>query len=217
MTMSRRPPSPSASGEPASAFADAVGQAVLDALGELPRSHRRPSAQALADSQRAARQAGSRAALAAGALALPLGPLGWLTVLPELVTVWRIQARLVADIAALHGHAEPVGRETLLVCLFQHTSGRVLRDLVMQVGERSLVQTVSARTLQLLAARVGAGLARRLAGKGLARWLPVVGAMGLGAFAYWDTQQVARTAIALFSPVAQPADPTAPGKLPPPA
>jgi len=168
----------------------------------VPRSRRQPSAQPGPESKRAARLAGSRAALAAGALALPLGPLGWLTVLPEMVAVWRIQARLVADIAALHGHTAPLSRETLLVCLFQHTSGRILRDLVLQVGERSLVQTLSTRALQLLAARVGAGLARRVAGKGLARWLPLVGAAGLGAYAFWETHQVAQTAMALFAPQA---------------
>lgn len=182
-----------------SALADAMGRAVLDVLGEWPRSGLSPSPQPGPDSLRAARRAGTRAALAAGTLALPLGPLGWLTVLPELAAVWRVQARLVADIAALHGHAQPLSQETLLVCLFQHSSGRLLRDLALQVGERSVVQTASTRTLQWLAARVGASLARRLASKGLARWLPVVGALGLGAFAYWETQQVARAAVALFA------------------
>ena len=200
--MPQRPPPHSAPDEPEAAYADTLGQAVLEALGEVPRSRRQPSAQAGPDSQRAARRAGGQAALAAGALALPLGPLGWLTVLPEMVAVWRIQARLVADIAALHGHTEPLSRETLLFCLFQHTSGRILRDLVLQVGERSLVQTLSARALQLLAARVGAGLARRVAGKGLARWLPVAGAVGLGAYAFWETHQVAQAAMALFAPPA---------------
>ncbi|MEW5296878.1 MAG: hypothetical protein WDW36_000125 [Sanguina aurantia] len=32
----------------------------------------------------------------------------------------------------------------------------------------------------------------------ISRWLPVVGALGVGAYAYHDTGQVAKTAIALF-------------------
>ena len=32
----------------------------------------------------------------------------------------------------------------------------------------------------------------------MSRWLPVVGAMGVGAYAYYDTRQVAKTAVALF-------------------
>lgn len=189
------PPDPSAATEPASR----LGQSLLAALGEIPHSRRPPSAQPEADSRRLAASACRRAALAAGTLALPLGPLGWLTLLPEMRTVWKIQARLVADIAALHGRHTPLTREELVYCLFQHTSGSLLRDLVVRVGERSLVQRATVQGLQMLAARIGARLAARVAGKGLARWVPVAGAVGVGAYAYWDTRQVAQTAINLFA------------------
>jgi len=176
-----------------------LGQTLLDALGDLPRSHQRASAQPGPDSRRLTHIAGSKAALAAGALALPLGPMGWLTLLPEMVAVWKLQARLVTDIAALHGRSTPLTAEELLYCLFNHTTGQLVRDLVVRVGERSLVRTASTRALQLVAARIGAGLAKRLAGKGLARWVPVAGAVGLGAYAFWDTRQVAATAMTLFA------------------
>ena len=184
-----------------------LGAAVLDALGDLPRSTQQASPQAGRDSRRLAHIACSKAALAAGTLALPLGPLGWLTLLPEMVAVWKIQARLVSDIAALHGRHTPLTAEELLYCLFNHTTGQLVRDLVVRVGERSLVRTASVRALQLVAARIGAGLAKRLAGKGLARWVPVAGAVGIGAYAFWDTRQVAATAMALFATevVVQPA------------
>lgn len=172
---------------------------MLDALGDLPHSGRQPSRQPEADSRRLLRWAGGRAALTAGALALPVGPLGWLTVLPEITAVWRIQARLVADIAALHGHQRPLTREEVLYCLFRHSSGRLVRDLVVRAGDRSLVQTASLRALQLLAARLGTRLARRIASEGLSRWIPVAGAVGVGAYALWDTRQVAATAIDLFA------------------
>jgi hypothetical protein len=60
-------------------------------------------------------------------------------------------------------------------------------------------------------------IGQRAAGKGLARWLPVVGALGVGAYAYYDTGQVAATAIELFSgEVVDEADtpPAAPAKNP---
>lgn len=176
-----------------------LGQAVLDALGEMPRSHRHGSHQPGPDSQRVARIAAGKAGLAAGTLALPLGPLGWLTLLPEMAAVWKIQAQMVADIAALHGRRQPLTQEELLYCLFRHATGQLLRDLVVRVGERSLVQRASLHALRLLALRIGTGLAKRLAGKGLARWVPVAGAVGVGAYAFWDTRQVASTAIELFA------------------
>lgn len=176
-----------------------LGQAVLDALGELPRSALKPSSQPSEDSVRTARSAATKAAIAAGTLALPLGPLGWLTVLPEMVTVWRIQARLVADIAALHGRTRDLTKEELLYCMFRHSAGQLVRDLVVRVGERSLVRTATLHALRLVAQRIGARLARAVAGKSVARWLPVAGAVGMGAYAFWDTRQVAATATELFA------------------
>ena len=41
---------------------------------------------------------------------------------------------------------------------------------------------------------LGTSIAQRVAGKATSRWLPVVGAAAVGAYAYWDTLQVARTA-----------------------
>jgi len=41
-------------------------------------------------------------------------------------------------------------------------------------------------------------LSRRALGEGVSRWLPVIGALGVGAYAYYDTGQVAATAIELF-------------------
>jgi hypothetical protein len=42
-------------------------------------------------------------------------------------------------------------------------------------------------------------LSKRALGRGAARWLPVLGAVGVGAYAWYDTRQVARTAQALFA------------------
>ena len=68
----------------------------------------------------------------------------------------------------------------------------------MQVGARLLIQDVPLRALERVAAKVGISLSKRLARRGIARWLPVIGALGVGAYAYYDTGHVARTAIALF-------------------
>lgn len=181
-----------------------LGAAVLELIGEPPRSTLRRDddpAQACAGLLRAA---ATKAGLAAGALALPLGPVGWLTVLPELAMVWRVQARLVADIAAVHGRPPP-GQAELLYCLFQHASGRALRQLLVQAGERGVMQQLSGKVVRLAAARVGASLAKRVAGRSLARWLPLAGAAGLAAWAAWDTRQVARTAQELYARPALPA------------
>src|SRR5690606_20301508 len=145
-----------------------------------------------------AREAARKAALAAGGLALPPGPLGWLTVLPELVTVWRLQSQLVADIAGLYGQHAQLGREQMIYCLFKHTAAQAVRDLAVRAGERYLVRAVSGAVLQSVAKGIGLRLSRQVLNKSVTRWLPLVGAVGVGVYAYADTRQVARTAIDLF-------------------
>jgi hypothetical protein len=68
----------------------------------------------------------------------------------------------------------------------------------VQVGARVLIQDVPLRTIERIAAKIGVSVSKRLVGRGIARWLPVVGALGVGAYAYYDTGQVARTAIDVF-------------------
>ena len=59
--------------------------------------------------------------------------------------------------------------------------------------------TAATSVLQRVAGRIGVSVSKRAVGKGVSRWLPVVGALGVGAYAYYDTGQVAKTAIDLFS------------------
>ncbi len=180
---------------------DRIAEAVLDLIGRIPSTHE-PRRGDTADAARAAREAAhgaaARAALAAGSLALPPGPLGWLTVLPELLTVWKIQSQMVADIAAIYGRSATLNREQMLYCLFKHAASQALRDLVVRAGERWLVRKASAGLLKTIAQRIGARWTERALGRGVSRWLPVIGAVGVGAYAYYDTAQVAATAIALF-------------------
>ncbi len=145
------------------------------------------------------RAAARKASLLASSLALPPGMLGWITVLPELLGVWKLQSQMVADIAAVHGKSAQLTQEHLLYCLFKHVSAQLMRDVVVQAGERLLVRKASAAMLQNLAQKLGLVLSQKLLGKGLSRFVPLVGAVGVGAYAYFDTVQVARTAMALFA------------------
>lgn len=198
MTAQAKPTTDTAAeAEGVSAFA----RAILPLFGKVPTSSLRKSRKPQEDARRQANATAAKAALAAGALALPPGALGWLTILPEMVGVWQMQRQLVADIAALYGKRAQLTPEQVVYCLFQHSAGQGVRDLVVRVGQRTLVRRASPRVIGMISRRVGATLARRAFGRGAARWLPVVGAVGVGAYAYYDTARVAATAIELFEGV----------------
>lgn len=175
-----------------------VTRAILDFISQIPdskvHSQRNPDAEA----RRLAHRAAQRAALTAGTLALPPGPLGWLTILPELISIWKIQAQLVSDIAAAYGKHAELGREQMLWCLFRHTSAQAFRDLVVRLGDRLIFRRVSYGVIERIAKQIGVKVTQRALGEGLSRWMPIIGAVGVGGYAYYDTRQVAATAIAML-------------------
>jgi uncharacterized protein (DUF697 family) len=180
------------------AAASTIASKILAVLSEVPSSSKRKHRHPAEASRKIANLAARRAAAAAGTLAVPPGPLGWLTLLPELVWVWKIQAQMVADIAACYGQKRTLTREQMLYCLFKHTASQALRDIVVQVGDRVIVRRTTVRALNAVAQRIGFKVTQRTLAKSASRWLPVVGAIGVAAYAYYDTAQVARLAMELY-------------------
>ena len=142
--------------------------------------------------------AASQAAAAAGAFALPAGPIGMLTIVPDLVAVWHIQRQLVADIAGCYGKSAELRREAMMYCLFRHAAAQAVRDLVVRVGQRMLLRQASIAMMERSLQRVGLVVSQRVVGRTISRWVPVAGAVGVGAYAFYDTVQVGRTAKQLF-------------------
>jgi hypothetical protein len=177
---------------------DGVVDAVEDLVAGVPPS-REKTAGAPADAAKAiARKAASRAAAVSGALALPPGVFGLLTVVPDLVAIWRIQAQLVADVAGLYGKEMQLTRTHMLYCLFRHASSQLARDVVVRAGERFLVRQLSGGALRSVLSSIGISVTQRLAGTAASRWIPVLGAAAVAGYAYFDTLQVAKTAVRLL-------------------
>ena len=179
-------------------FDGPVTQALLEFVGKVPTSRQTAVEQPRVAAARLTRIAARKAAATSGSFALPPGPLGLLTVLPDLVAVWKLQSQLVADIAAVYGRTGVLTSEQMLYCLFRHVASQAVRDLLVRAGERWLLQRASLALLQSVARQIGLRLSKKVIGAGLSRWLPLVGAVGVAGYAYYDTRQVAATAVALF-------------------
>ena len=201
------PKSQIAKSEPRPSVPSKLTNAILNYAAKVPLSKVTPnrSPDADADTDTAAhsitQSAARKAALAAGSLALPVGPLGWLTVLPEMVAVWKIQSQMVADLAALHSQSASLTSTHMLYCLFKHSAAQAVRDLGVRAGERLVFKQGSLKLMQAVALGLGKNITQRAIGKRASRWLPLVGAVGVGAYAYYDTVQVAKTAAALLQEI----------------
>ncbi len=168
-------------------------------ISEVPA----PRTHAVSDPDRAseeiAKRAARQAAVLSGSLALPPGPFGLFTVLPDLYLIWKTQRQMVADIFALYGRTAELSRSHMLYCLFRHAASQVLRDFAVRTGQRIVVQQLSGGALKSVIAKVGMSVSKRAAGSAAGRWVPVAGAAAVGAYAYWDTLQVAKTARRLLA------------------
>lgn len=163
-------------------------------ITDVPMPRTRPSNDPAEAAERVARTAARNAAMLSGSLALPPGPIGMLTVLPDLYLIWKIQRQMVADIFALHGRTAELTATHMLYCLFRHMASHVVRDVVVRAGERALVRQLSSSAMSSTLGTLGMTVAQRLAGTSASRWVPLAGAAAVGAYAYWDTLQVAKTA-----------------------
>ncbi len=174
--------------------AQEVAGVIERVIAEVPAPRTRAVPEPGDAAERIARGAAQKAALVSGSLALPPGPLGLLTVLPDLYLIWKVQRQMVADIFALHGRSAELTRTHMLYCLFRHLASQVLRDVAVRAGQRVVIEQLSSGALRGALSSLGATVTQRLAGTAASRWVPLAGAAAVGAYAYWDTLQVAKTA-----------------------
>lgn len=165
----------------------------------IPSSAEPPSANPKPRAGEIVRVAGLKAGALSATLALPPGPIGMLTVIPDLIKVWQIQQQMVADVAACYGKSAQLNRQMMVYCLFRHGAAMLLRDVVARVGERIIVKQAGLRVIQQTLRKVGVHVTQKAVGKSLSRWLPVIGPVLIGGYSLIDTRNVGKTAIDTFS------------------
>lgn len=177
---------------------DRVSDAIMNLISAVPTSSEASSATPGARAKLLARNAARTSAGISGGAAMAPGPLGMLTLLPDIFAVWKVQAQMVSDIAATYGKTATLTRQHMVYCLFKHSAAQLLRDVIVREGTRYLVLPVTMQMMRSLVSKIGIKVSERTFGKALARYVPVAGAVGVGAYAYYDTKKVAQTAIELF-------------------
>lgn len=172
-----------------------INQLLLEILMNLPPPR---NAALSASPEQLIKTASLKAAAVSGALSLPAGALAVLTLLPDLVAVWKIQVQLVADLAAVNGKSAQLTRETMLFCLFGKDAF-ASEDLVVRIGQRYVFRRSSQKVFESFLGKIGLRIGRSLLGERVTRWIPFVGAAVIAHYSFSDTAKVGRTASELFS------------------
>ncbi|EOQ96487.1 hypothetical protein LEP1GSC195_3504 [Leptospira wolbachii serovar Codice str. CDC] len=149
--------------------------------------------------QELVQNASFKSGLVSATCSLPPGPLGILSILPELLFMYRIQGHLILDIAALYGKEVQVTKELLLYCLFKHGGAHVFRKIIEESSLKILIRPTTVKVFQTMLEKLGLLISKSIIRKQFARWIPIGGAIVTGTFAYYDTKRVGKTAMDLFS------------------
>ncbi|MCQ2123719.1 MAG: EcsC family protein [Fibrobacter sp.] len=177
---------------------DKVASILFDLLTDIPESLYGQNNNPDEKVKHLTRQAAFKASTVSATLSIPAGITGILTSIPDIAAVWRIQAQLVSDIAASYGKLAQLSREAMVWCLFRHSAASLLRDVAVRTGSRLVIQKLSMSALQKLVQKLGLKISQKLLSKVVLRAIPAIGAIGNGAYAYYDTKEVGKTAAAYF-------------------
>lgn len=177
---------------------DKLASVLFDLITDIPDSLHIPLSCPEEKVVRLTQQAALKAATVSATLSVPAGFTGILTSIPDIAAVWKIQAQLVADIAATYGKLALLSREAMVWCLFRHSAAQLLRDIAVRTGSRIIVQKLSTTALKAILQKIGIKLSTKFVGKTIIRVIPAIGALGNGAYTYYDTNEVGKTAAAYF-------------------
>lgn len=176
-----------------------ITQSLTGLLTQVPSSSYLKSATPVLEARKIIEKSAWMTGGVSGALAIPVGPLGMVTVVPDLVAVWRIQAQMVADIAAVYGKTSVLSREVLVYCLFEQGAESLFRDVIVRAGDRIVLRRTSTRVFENIIEKLGIRFSKRFLGRSVARWIPIAGAMAVGWYSRHDTQRVGYTTMDFFS------------------
>ncbi len=140
--------------------------------------------------------ANSSTAIAGGLNLIP-GPWGMVAAVPEICLVLRNQMMMVYDIGVAYGKGQALTKELLIGVLLSATGSGAGTLLVVQ-GGKVLVKRTSLRVLQRIIRRLAGDISQKMLKSMISKWLPVVGAAAMAAWANYSTRQIGRKAIAIF-------------------
>jgi uncharacterized protein (DUF697 family) len=133
------------------------------------------------------------------AAGIPPGPLGMTTIVPELITITKIQINLVYRIAKFY-NKEQLVTPTIILHILATALGIVLgRNLLRKMGTRFIVKALSLQVIKTMAQKLGITIGTRLLAKIGARWIPIVTAPIFGAFSKGQTKRVGIASNEIFS------------------
>ncbi len=137
-------------------------------------------------------------AVVAGAAGLVPGPWGMLAAVPEIVAVIGNQTKMIFDLGVAHGQHRYL-RSELVVGILMSSMGSGGGSLLAVQGGRLLVRRASLQVMQKVVTMLGGKVTQQLLKAMVGKWLPVVGAAAMAAWARYTTKKLGEHACEMLS------------------
>ena len=125
---------------------------------------------------------------------LPPGPIGWATILPEIIALTKLQMNLIAKIAKYYGKEKQLN-PTIIAYIFANEAGIAIgRTIAKRAGSRLIIRSVGPKVLRPIAQKISARIAARITQRALGRWIPFVLAPIFGAYSKHMTTRIGKEA-----------------------
>lgn len=136
-------------------------------------------------------------AVISGGSGLVPGPMGMLTIVPELALVIRNQLSMVYDIGVAYGYGKKLTSE-LLIGVFGYALGSGALGLLAIHGQKVLVRRASLQFMQKVVQLMAGKVTQRVLKSMVSKWLPIAGAIALATWSKLSTHLIAERAISIF-------------------
>jgi uncharacterized protein (DUF697 family) len=145
------------------------------------------------------RKTAIRCASLAGAFYLFPGKMNYALILPELLLIYRLQAQMIIDIAALYGKDNPIDKTLLFYCLFQGSNSDLLKHLIKDTGKRVIVRPVSIKMVEAFIQQLSKSFFKKSFSRYFSVLLPLLGFTLSGSLNYLYTTRIGEVASQVFS------------------
>jgi hypothetical protein len=126
------------------------------------------------------------------------GPAGLATILPEIISLVKIQMNLVCKIAHYHQSRNILNHAAILL-IFANALGLAIGPQILsKIGTRLVVKSLSLPLLSMIARKIGVAIAVKISQRVVGRWVPILLAPVFGLFSKRMTRKIGREADLLF-------------------
>jgi uncharacterized tellurite resistance protein B-like protein len=138
-------------------------------------------------------------AVRSGILAFAPGPLGLITIIPDLVMSMESQINMIYDIGVAHGKEELMTKETILSLALLSGGGSMGISLLTQQAGKLVVKKAAVKIIQNTAKAVGIKLTAGAVKSSVASYVPLLGGLAIGVWVKYVTDELGRSSESILS------------------